>query len=112
MGMITFVFSIMMAFHVTKKEAFGVTTVFRRRMFLGTMVAFSVLISTSIALGFGGHGQVNPAVTLMVASLEGHFEQVPAVIAFQLIGATIGAVLLVAFVKMFDPKTDLKDAFD
>ena len=112
MGMITLVFSIMMAFHITKKESFGITTVFRRRIFLGTTVALSVLLSASTALGFGGHGQVNPAVTLMVSALEGHFEQAPAVIAFQLIGATIGAILLVIFVRIFDPKTDLKKAFN
>ena len=111
MGMITFVFSVMMAFHITKKESFGITTVFRRRIFLGTTVALTVLVSASMSLGFGGHGQVNPALTLMVASLDGHFEQVPAIIGFQLIGATIGAILLVIFVKIFDPKTDMKKAF-
>ena len=111
-GMMTIVFSVMMAFHIVKKKSFGITTVFRKRIFLGTTVALSVLLAASVALGFGGHGQINPAVTLMVAALEGYWKEVPAVLGFHIIGAIAGALLLVTFVKLADPKTDLKDAFN
>ena len=110
-GTAIMVFAIMMSILLTKKKSFGIDTTFKKRMFMGTMVSMAVLVAAITAVGFGGHGQINPAVTLMVAAIEGHFQQVPAILAFQAMGALIGAALLIVFANMFVKDVKLVDAF-
>ncbi len=59
----------------------------------------AVGIFSSIAIGamtsktLGSHGQLNPAVTLLVATIEEQFEQVPIIIVFQLIGGVLASMV-------------------
>ena len=110
-GTVIMVFGVMLTILLTKKKSFGIDTTYKKRIFTGVMVAMSILVGAMTSVGFGGHGQINPAVTLMVAALEGTFQEVPAILGFQLIGAVIGATALVIFVEMFVKDVKLIDAF-
>ncbi|WKX02570.1 hypothetical protein [Candidatus Mycoplasma mahonii] len=99
-GSFTLTFAVLLAMIIVHRKKYGIDTVFKKRMFMGVIVALAVLFSATAAVGFGGFGQINPGITLMVAAIEGHWNQVPAIIGFQLIGsimATIGALLFTTY---------------
>ena len=56
--------------------------------------AFAVLVGVFVALAFGSPGHINPAVTIGFAVASGDFSNVLPFIAFQFIGAFIGALLV------------------
>ena len=55
---------------------------------------FAVLAGVLTALSLGSNGHLNPAVTIGVAVETGHWREVPAYIAAQLMGAMLGATLV------------------
>lgn len=92
-GSLILTFGVLSVILVAKQESLGLNTNLKRRLFMGLSVPCVVIIGLIAAKGFGGHGQINPAITLMVGAIKGHFQEAPAIIGFQLIGA-IGAALL------------------
>lgn len=95
-GSLILTFGVLIAILATKQESLGLNTNWKKRLFLGLSVPCAVVIGLIAAKGFGGHGQINPAITLMVGAIEGHFEEAPAIIGFQLIGAIAAALLFLA----------------
>ena len=55
---------------------------------------FAVLAGVLTALSLGSNGHLNPAVTIGVAVETGRWEEVPAYISAQLLGAMLGATLV------------------
>ncbi len=110
-GSFILVFAIMLSILIVKRKSFGIDTTFKKRLFLGTTVALSVILAATATLGFGGHGQINPAVTVLVAAIEGAWMEVPAVIGFQFIGALAATGAIFLFAKQFAKDVKLEEAY-
>ena len=111
MGSFVLTFAALIAIYLTKVEKYGIDTNLKKRIFLGVIIGLGVVLGLVTAVGFGGHGQINPAVTLMVAGMDEHFEQVPAIIAFQFLGAAMAAGMTLFTVKMWGETKNLKESF-
>ena len=110
-GSFVLTFAALIAIYLTRVEKYGIDTNLKKRVFLGVIIGLGVVLGLVTAVGFGGFGQINPAVTLMVAGMEDAYQQVPAVIAFQFLGAAMAATMTLFTVKMWGETKNLKEAF-
>ena len=69
------------------------------------------MVAAMTAKTLGGHGQLNPAVTLIVATIDKQFEQVPVIIAFQLLGGGIASLVLMITLWNKGITLELKEIF-
>ena len=104
-------FTALIAIYLAKSKKYGIDTNLKKRMFLALTISFGVVLGVLTAIGFGGHGQINPAVTLMVAGIEGQYQEVLAVIGFQLIGATLAALTVVLTINLWSDTKQLAESF-
>ncbi|MCK5945689.1 MAG: aquaporin [Mycoplasmataceae bacterium] len=112
MGSFVLTFAALLAIFLVKSKKYGIDTNLKKRMFLALSISSAVVLGVVTAIGFGGHGQINPAVTLMVAGMEGEYQEVPAAIGFQLIGATAAALMVVLTVNLWGQKEILVESFN
>lgn len=98
-------FIVLLTYLITKSEKSMLDTKWKRRTFSAFVVPAAVVIGLAASRGLGGHGQANPAVTLLVAvglyDVNGDFPAIETVttIAFQLLGGLIafGAFMISAY---------------
>lgn len=91
-------FALLVIMFVAKQGKFGIDSNFKKRVFLGGISGVAIFIGLITAKGFGGHGQINPAITMIVATAIGNFQEVPAIIGFQFIGSIIAVILFLSLV--------------
>ena len=111
MGSFILTFAVLAIIYVSKQKSMGLDTNFKKRMFLGLTVPSSVFMALLAGIGFGAHAQLNPAITMMVAAIEGQWQSVPGVIGFQLIGALMAAVLMVIVLVWLQRFHTIKEAY-
>ena len=96
---------------VVKSNKLSLTTTIQKRGFLSVGYFSGIVLGILTAKGFGGHGQVNPSITLLVAGMEGHFEAVPFIIGFQLLGAFVGAIIFILTIRIIGRNDELSRVF-
>lgn len=111
MGSMILTFAVAVLILVRKINAKTLDTKLKDRTFTSLALFAAVTGSILIAVGFGGHGQINPAVTLMFSVFEEQFESLWFIIGFQLIGASIAAGAFMLVANLWGKKDILKDTF-
>ncbi len=78
----------------SKAKSFKLESPLNQKIFIAIGVFASIMIGAMTAKGLGGHGQINPGITLIVATIEKEFQQVPLLICFQLLGGIFSYIIM------------------